>query len=416
MRHRVLILDGHTNQALACVRSLGRAGYDVLVASRRRRPLAWWSRFTLEGVQLAGETVAAFAALRDWARQRNVQTVLPVTERSCRLLNLERESWERLGIVVGCAPDPVLLQAFDKARTLEIAERCGVRIPPTVVPGTLVDALRAGDTVGYPCVVKSRFSNAWDGHRFLRDPGTAYVAGPAGLEQAVLARRQGEYWPLVQGYVPGRGGGVSVLADCGTPVLRFAHERLRDVRPTGSGSSLRRSCAPAPRLREPADRLLAAMEWHGPAMVEFRDDGESEPCLMEVNGRFWGSLALAVAAGADFPRLWLALLGGARVDPVAGYAEGVVVRWLWGDVKRFIYIMAGPPPGVPGRFPGRWRGVLELLGRQPQGARSETWNRYDPWPALGEWVQGLGELVEMGVPHRLAARGRASLVQDPTTA
>jgi len=32
----VLVLDGQTNQALACVRSLGRAGYDVLVASDRR--------------------------------------------------------------------------------------------------------------------------------------------------------------------------------------------------------------------------------------------------------------------------------------------------------------------------------------------------------------------------------------------
>src|SRR2546430_7744088 len=33
---RVLVLDGQTNQALACVRSLGRAGYDVLVARDRK--------------------------------------------------------------------------------------------------------------------------------------------------------------------------------------------------------------------------------------------------------------------------------------------------------------------------------------------------------------------------------------------
>ena len=41
----VLVTDGHTNPALACVRSLGRAGFNIYVASHyRRRPLAAWSR------------------------------------------------------------------------------------------------------------------------------------------------------------------------------------------------------------------------------------------------------------------------------------------------------------------------------------------------------------------------------------
>jgi hypothetical protein len=44
-RRRVLILDGQTNQALAVVRSLGRGGWEPLVASAWPRPLASWSRF-----------------------------------------------------------------------------------------------------------------------------------------------------------------------------------------------------------------------------------------------------------------------------------------------------------------------------------------------------------------------------------
>jgi hypothetical protein len=36
-------------------------------------------------------------------------------------------------------------------------------------------------------------------------------------------------------------------------------------------------------------------------MVEFKDDGVNPPCLMEINGRFWGSLQLAIDAGVDFP-------------------------------------------------------------------------------------------------------------------
>ena len=165
------------------------------------------------------------------------------------------------------------------------------------------------------------------------------------------------------------------------------------MRPSGSGSSLRRSVAVDPRLRAPAERLLAALAWHGPAMVEFRDDGVGEPWLMEINGRFWGSLQLSVAAGLDFPTMWVRLLNGEPVAPAAPYREGVTVRWLWGDVKRLLYILKGRPRGFPGPYPTRLQGVRELIGRQPAGTRSETWDARDPLPALGEWVGGLRELA-----------------------
>jgi predicted ATP-grasp superfamily ATP-dependent carboligase len=88
------------------------------------------------------------------------------------------------------------------------------------------------------------------------------------LTAAVQARRQGAHWPIIQGFVPGQGKGVFALCDRGRAIAWFAHERLRDVRPSGS-SSLRRSAPLDPRLLAPAERLLNALKWHGPAMVEF---------------------------------------------------------------------------------------------------------------------------------------------------
>ncbi len=215
---------------------------------------------------------------------------------------------------------------------------------------------------------------------------------PAALEAAVAACRRGESWPLVQGIVAGRGKGVFALCDRGAPVAWFGHERLRDVRPSGSGSSLRRSIPLDPRLHAPAARLLAAMAWHGPVMVEFRDDGAGEPCLIEVNGRFWGSLELAVASGVDFPALWVALLRGERVAATTAYETGVTVRWAWGDVKRLLYVVAGAPPGCPEPYPSVLQGLREVLGPQPAGTRSETWRPDDRWPGVGEWMQGIGGL------------------------
>jgi len=393
LRPRVLVLDGQSTEALACTRSLGRAGHPVVVAARSRRPLAAWSRHCEARFRLSGETVAAFAALRAWARDHDVRVVLPLSERSCLLVNAERDQWEAEGIAVGCAPDDVLVRAFDKAETLRRAQGAAVRTPPTHAPATLAECLAAAAQVGYPCVVKPRFSNAWNGQAFLPDHGPCYAGDARELEAAVIARRQGDAWPLIQGFVEGRGKGVFALCEHGRVVAWFAHERLRDVRPSGSGSSLRRAAPLDPRLRAPAERLLRAMEWHGPAMVEFRDDGTQDPCLMEVNGRFWGSLQLAIDAGVDFPRLWLAVLAGETVGQAPGYREDVVLRWLWGDVKRMLYIVAGRPAGYPGTYPTIRQGLRELLGAQPPGTRLEAWDRRDPWPALGEWVQGLRELL-----------------------
>jgi len=391
-RRAVLILDGETTQALACTRSLGRAGYPVLVASRRPAPLAGWSRFCRGRFRLAADDPAAFAAARDWARERAAGVVLPLTERSCRLVNAQRGAWEAAGITPGCAPDALLLQAFDKRRTLRIAAEAGLRIPETRAPSSLEESRAAARELGFPLVVKPRFSHAWDGTRFLPDLGPAHVYDDAALEAAVLARRQGAAWPLLQRRLTGRARGVFALCDHGRPCAWFAHERLRDVRPTGSGSSLRRAAPLEERLRAPASRLLAAMRWHGPAMIEFMDDDGPEPALIEVNGRFWGSLQLAIDAGVDFPRLWLELLRGGDVH-ADGYSSSVTVRWLWGDVKRLLHILRGPPPGYRGPYPTRLDGLRELFARQPAGTRIESWEADDPWPFVGEFVGGLYELV-----------------------
>jgi predicted ATP-grasp superfamily ATP-dependent carboligase len=279
-----------------------------------------------------------------------------------------------------------------------------VTIPPTRLPRSENEFVRAAEELGYPCVVKARFSEALVNGRLIRGGGASYVASRSELVAAARTHQQGPHWPILQAFVPGKGTGVSGLCDRGRAIALYAHERLRDVRPSGSGSSLRRSIPLEPRLREPAECLLARLGWHGPVMVEFRDDGGSMPCLMEVNGRFWGSTQLAVEIGLDLPRAWVELLRGLPVEPAADYPAGVTLRWLWGDVKRLLTILHGRPPGYPGAYPTRLQGVAELFQRQPEGTRLEAWNPDDPWPAVGEWAQGIGELFDVG-----RSAGRATL-------
>ena len=82
------------------------------------------------------------------------------------------------------------------------------------------------------------------------------------------------------------------------------------------------------------------------------------------------------------------MLGSVSPTP-APVDRGITLRWLWGDVKRLLYILAGPPRGYPGRYPTRLQGLAELFGRQPPGTELESWRADDRWPGVGEWVQGM---------------------------
>src|SRR2546423_11079821 len=57
---------------------------------------------------------------------------------------------------------------------------------------------------------------------------------------------------------------------------------------------------------------------------------------MEVNGRFWGSLQLAVDSGVDFPRLLVECALGRGRESMPPYRIGVRSRWWWGQVDHLV--------------------------------------------------------------------------------
>jgi hypothetical protein len=118
----------------------------------------------------------------------------------------------------------------------------------------------------------------------------------------------------------------------GTLRAKFTHKRLKEKTATGGISTLRVGVINS-TLEEYARRLLESVGFHGVAMVEFKHDEQSgKSWLLEVNPRFWGSLALAIQSGVDFPHLLYRLATEGDISPVTHYRTGHVVRWILGDV------------------------------------------------------------------------------------
>ena len=128
-------------------------------------------------------------------------------------------------------------------------------------------------------------------------------------------------------------------------------------------------------------------------MVEFRLDQETQQLyLMEINGRFWGSLQLAIDAGINFPLLLVDWLNG-RSPEQPQYKPGVILRWWAGDFIRTLRVLKGRPSGFTGVFPSRLSALLEFFGPQPRGTRGEVLRRNDYWPSLIEPISMLKKLI-----------------------
>ncbi|MGH3059243.1 MAG: ATP-grasp domain-containing protein, partial [Gaiellaceae bacterium] len=350
---RVLVTDASRGSAVSIIRSLGRRGMHVIAADSKARSPGFSSRYAADRLRYPSpdespeEMVETLLAA---ARDRSVDLIVPVTDETILPLAAARERFA--GVCTLAIPDARGLAAsHDKMATIDLAANLGIPLPRTELVSTVDEALPAAAALGWPVVVKPRFSRIVRGGRSIERYGVSYAADEAALAEQ-LGGLEGRCDVLLQEYCAGEGHGVELLASEGRPLAAFQHRRLREVPITGGASSFRESVALDPLLFDYSSRLLAALDWTGLAMVEFKL-GEEGPRLMELNGRIWGSLPLAVKSGMDFPAgLVDACLGRVphtEEPPRTSYPVGVRSRnlgletvWIGSTLRR-----ARRYPGVP---------------------------------------------------------------------
>ncbi len=395
MTSRVLVTDGEQRAALAVVRSLGHAGYQVFVCSRSGRSLAGASRYARADRAVPnplGEPERYAQAVETMVRDLAADVLLPVTDAALLALLPIRD---RLGARMPFADLDRFTAVSDKRRLLAVAPDLGIAIPRQQVIATPADAaLLAGGALQFPLVLKPSRSVTGDGTGRVQ-LAVEHVAGEAQLRERLEALPPGSFPILAQERVVGPGVGIFLLVWDGELIAAFAHRRIREKPPSGGVSVYRESIAADPVLVARSRDLLAHFGWSGLAMIEYKVAASSgTPYLMEINGRFWGSLQLALDAGVDFPVLLTALALGQRPAPVASYRVGARSRWFWGDVDHLIARLRRTPAelALPPGSPGRWRAVRDFLASWGAADREEILRLDDPYPFLREsrtWIREL---------------------------
>jgi predicted ATP-grasp superfamily ATP-dependent carboligase len=401
---RVLVTDVGRGSAISIIRSLGRRGAHVIAADSNTRSPGFFSRHVAARVvhpSTRDDPNGAIERIVDATRRHRIDLVVPVGEDFVMLLSQERGRFtDRTKLAL---PErEALAAARDKQATVELARRLGIPVPRTALVEAADDAVRQAPALGWPVVLKPQVSRA------LRRDGRVDAFGVTYASDSTALSRQMEWFEgrcpvLLQEYSRGEGHGIGLLMEHGKPLLAFQHRRLREVPITGGPSSFRESVALDPTLYEYSTRLLGALDWTGPAMVEFKlaDDG---PKLMEVNGRIWGSLPLTVKSGLDLPSRMVDLFlgdGAAGSAPTTTYTVGVRSRDLNLELVWIAEVLS-PKRKYPFlETPRRAQALGVALRLLDPRDGFDAFELSDPRPGLVEIAN-----IALSIPARLADRAK----------
>jgi predicted ATP-grasp superfamily ATP-dependent carboligase len=393
-----IVLGIDTPIGLTVVRDLGMHGVPVYGIGRTPTALGMHSRFLRRGLVRPESADALIDQIVALGKELGEACLFAISESDIVLLNRYRD---RLGGFKCLFADaPRLASVLDKAETYRVAERVGIRGPRTATISTLQEAERLRTELRFPVVLK--WANPHEAWKQLAPIGvtpekTYYCQTPDELMQCLRRFEPAGTYPLIQEYVAGNGLGQFVLMKDGQAHYTFQHYRVHEWPPEGGSSSLCES-VPSHLHRDLMDKsiaLLRELRWEGVAMVEYRHDPASgATALMEINGRFWGSLPLAYHAGAHFPYLYYRLFGlGLPVDAPA-YRAGVRCRYMVPETKRLARVLFAAHK-IPDRSLA-FKRVPELLSYLADFVRPRSHyfvlDRNDPQPFLRDIQQILGKV------------------------
>jgi len=364
---RILVTDAHFRAGLGAVRSLGRAGHTVIASY----PEGWpppptvSSRYCSD-VLRSPDPRRQQSLFREWlsdqAHRHSADAILPIDEASLVAMAAIRKDLP--GDVVPILPnDGALEYSLSKFQATRMALAVDIPCPTTVFLATGPSGRDGRDELErlrFPIMIKTdNYFTATGGYergrRFVaKDVTEAHkvLDGLADLQTRIIA----------QEFIRGRGAGAFLLRFNDKTHLTFAHRRLNEVPYIGGASSLRESCRDE-EIIGLGEKLLDAIHYDGVAMVEFRRDAMDErPYFLEINGRLWGSLALALHCGVDFPAaLVRCYLPGSSPPYNRDYPLGLKCQNLSGQVGHLRSILkarknsGGEPP------PPRLRAVMQFL-------------------------------------------------------
>lgn len=379
----VLVLGWVPRIVTAIARSLHGDHIAVDVADFVARPVS--SSAIREGISVPDPNVFPrefVNRVRAFIRQKGHDTLIPADDIALAAVTEHYDVFREL-VNVACPPPQVTRLVLDKRSTLDIALQCGIRVPKTVPVRSSGELLGLVDTLPFPWVLKPAEKEQHEEFKSCMfrkaDEIRRMFPTPCDFSPAML----------LQEYCEGAGVGIEMLMHRGECLAVFQHRRLKELPHNGGFAVTAIAELPDPTLVQASCTLLREMHWDGVAMVEYKinpDNGQAT--LMEVNGRYWGTLALAIFAGVNFPLYHWKLIHGQTPKIPADYSVGTRWRWTAGYMARLHWLfVSARAPGPARRV--LMRSLLDIPADFHPSIHDSMFEVSDPNPAVAELLHDL---------------------------
>jgi len=344
---RSVLVPHGGNPGYQCLRSFAKRGFDTILGANQTVPSST-SRHCHETVPIPSprDDIDAYKdALLQIASRSDVETIVPVWEADAFVLSRNRSEFaDHVRLAVPNFEQ--FRNVHDRMRLAEVAEKAGVPVPETKL-------LTEIDDWEQELIVKSRYN------LLSKEYFDSYPENRTGTAERIEHLQLGErpdvdeliedmeHVPIVQEFVTWKNQYVvGAICDRGEPLATVQLLQIREDSYKGGGGVYRKSVYD-PELDHVVRDLLAELDWHGLACLEYMEDANTgEFKLAEINPRVWQSIGPMIRAGVDFPYYyWLLASGqGDRIDP--DHELGVGSHLLMGELDHLMSILRDDSPYV----------------------------------------------------------------------
>jgi len=302
-------------QALVAVRSLGKAGINVITADTDNFATAFFSKYSLENfIYPSPYDEKAFvrclvAKAREIKRKYGEEVMLlPIHKETYTISKYKKQLSRHMKLCVNSYDR--ILELHNKASIAKVAKRLGVRHPKTYAVRDIAELYRLVPRMKFPVFMKLPESAASIGLQKIDERDSLIYEFSKAVREYKLKPAQ---YPVVQESVPGTDYCVTAIYNKGEKRAMMSYMNIK-CHPYKSGPGVYRKNVQSPEMERQASRLLNGVKWHGPIELDFRMGRDKKPYLIEANPRFWGGLNQSVASNVDYPRLAydIAMIGDCR--------------------------------------------------------------------------------------------------------
>src|SRR5262249_6792279 len=138
---------------------------------------------------------AYIKAILKICEKENIDTIFPSFDPHVYVFSKNKERFQQRGVLIPVPDYEIVITPLDKYRTIRAAEAIRFPCPQTYLPESEDEVRQIAIRLGFPLVIKPRFSSA--------GRGTAVVRDMSELLAKIHPVIETQSMPLLQEYIPG---------------------------------------------------------------------------------------------------------------------------------------------------------------------------------------------------------------------